>query len=128
MNLNNFLKESARDIISLGSPAFFILALARISITSNYIYLGKVALAGFLFLGLMYFFKANIHLGLGLIIVVFLSMYYNDLRFSIFASAIYILAIASLFYLKKDKSEIIEGILFGAIATGVSWFVVEKLF
>ena len=128
MKLDNFLKESARDIISLGSPIFFILALARISITDNYSYLAKVALAGFLFLSLVYFFKANIRIGFGIIIVVFLSLYYNDLMFTIFASIIYILAIVSLFYLKEDKKRIIRGIIFGAVAMGISWFVVEKLF
>ena len=128
MKLDNFLKESARDIISLGSPIFFILALARISITDNYSYLAKVALAGFLFLSLVYFFKANIRIGFGIIIVVFLSLYYNDLMFTIFASIIYILAIVSLFYLKEDKKRIIKGIIFGLISTGISWFVVEKLF
>ena len=128
MKLNNFLKESARDIISLGSPIFFILALARISITNNYSYLAKVAFAGFLFLALMYFFKANIHLGFGIIIVIFLSLYYNDSMFAIFALLIYISAIVSLIYLKEEKSRIIKGILFGLVSTGISWLVVEKLF
>ena len=128
MKLNNFLKESARDIISLGSPIFFILALARISITNNYSYLAKVAFAGFLFLALMYFFKANIHLGFGIIIVIFLSLYYNDSMFAIFAILVYISAIVSLIYLKEEKSRIIKGILFGLVSTGISWLVVEKLF
>ena len=69
MNLSKAKKEIARDIISLGSPVFFLLALARISITSNYPYLVKVALAGILFLILIFFFKANIHAGLGIIVL-----------------------------------------------------------
>ncbi|MBI2042808.1 hypothetical protein HYT25_00265 [Candidatus Pacearchaeota archaeon] len=128
MKLNYFLKESARDIVAFGSPVFFLLALARIAIIENYIYLGKVALAGILFLILMYSFKANIHLGFGMIILVFLSIYYNDLRFTIFASLIYIAAIFSLFYLKEEKSKIIKGIFLGLLSTGISWFAVEKLF
>ena len=128
MKTNNFLKESARDIIALGSPVFFILALARILITENYPYLAKVAFAGLLFLALMYFFKANIHLGFGIIILVFLSIYYNDLTFAIFASLIYIAAIISMFYLKEEKHKIIKGIIFGLISAGISWLAVEKLF
>ncbi len=128
MKIKNFLKESARDIIALGSPIFFILALARISITNNYSYLAKVALAGFLFLVLIYFFKGNIRLGFGIIIVVFLSIYYGDLKFAIFAFLIYITAIVSLVYLKEEKSRIIKGIFFGLISTGISWFAIEKLF
>ena len=128
MKNKKFLEESARDIIALGSPVFFIIALVRISITNNYSYLGKVALAGFLFLTLAYFFKANVRLGFGFILVVFLSLYYNSAIFAIFASLIYIAAIISMFYLKEEKHKIIKGIIFGLISAGISWFVVEKLF
>ena len=128
MKNKKFLEESARDIIALGSPVFFIIALVRISITNNYSYLGKVALAGFLFLTLAYFFKANVRLGFGFILVVFLSLYYNSAIFTIFASLIYLSAIASMIYLKEDKAKIIKGIFFGLVSAGISWFAVEKLF
>ena len=68
MNFHKIKKEVARDIISLGGPVFFALALVRISITANYPYLAKLALAGILFLILMLWLKANIHSGLGIII------------------------------------------------------------
>ncbi|MEK6760424.1 MAG: hypothetical protein AABX93_00715 [Nanoarchaeota archaeon] len=128
MNLLKIKKEIARDIISLGGPVFFILALVRISITANYPYLSKIALAGILFLALMFWFKANLHSGLGIIILIFTSIYYNYVYFTIFAGAIYCTAIYSLFYLKKNKKEIIKGILFGLISIGISYYVVNLIF
>ncbi|MEK6842642.1 MAG: hypothetical protein AABX84_02405 [Nanoarchaeota archaeon] len=128
MKIENFLKESARDIIAFGSPIFFILVLARIFLLSNYSYLSQFIIAGILFLPLIYFFKANIYSGFGLIVLIFTTLYYNEVRFTIFAVFLYLLLIASLFYLKKEKLEIIKGIFFGAVSTGISWFLVEKLF
>ena len=128
MNISKIKKEVARDIISLGGPVFFILALVRISITANYPYIAKLALAGILFLILMIWLKANIHSGLGIIILIFTSIYYDYVYFTIFATAVYGAAIYSLFYLKKNKQEIIKGTLFGLISTGISYYAVSLIF
>ena len=128
MKTENFLEKNARDLISFGSPVFFLLALARIAITENYSYLGKVAIAGILFFLLIYFLKGNIYSGLGLIILVFLNMHYNDLRFMIFASLVYVLAMASLVYLKEDKIKILKGIFFGLLSIGVSYYIMNAVF
>ena len=128
MNFHKIKKEVARDIISLGGPVFFALALVRISITADYPYLAKLALAGILFLILMLWLKANIHSGLGIIILIFTGIYYDYVYFTIFAVAIYFLAIYSLFYLKRNKQEIIKGVLFGLISTAMSYYAVNLFF
>ena len=128
MKAKKFLEEYARDIIALGSPIFFILVLARIFLLSNYSYLSQFFIAGIIFSLLAYFFRANIYSGLGLIVLIFTTLYYNRINFTIFAIFIYLLLIASLFYLKKEKSEVIKGIIFGLICAGISWIAVEKLF
>src|SRR3989344_4200093 len=108
MKTEKFLKEFARDVIALGSPVFFILVLARIFLLS-------------------YFFKSNLYSGLGLIVLVFTTLYYTEIRFTIFAVFLYFLLVASLFYLKKEKSEIIKGIFFALISAGVSYYFVRIL-
>jgi len=78
------LKEIARDVIALGSPVFFLLVLARVALLSNFEYLSQFVIAGILFVVLFLFFVGNIHSGLGIIVLFFTTIYYSDLKFSIF--------------------------------------------
>lgn len=128
MKTQIFLRETARDLIALGSPIFFLLVLARIFLISNYSYLSQFVFAGILFFPLAYFFKANIYSGLGLIILIFTTLYYNEIKFTIFAIFLYLLLIVSLFYLKKEKIKITKGIIFALVSSGISWFAVKSLF
>ncbi len=122
------LKEIARDIIALGSPVFFILVIARIYLLSNFQYLSQFLISGFLFLVLFFIFKANIYSGLGLIVLIFTSIYYNDLKFGIFGALLYLGLILSLVYLNKGKKEIFNGILLGAVSALISYFAVKVFF
>src|SRR3990167_5941481 len=128
MKTEKFLKEFARDVVALGSPVFFVLVLARIFLLSNYTYLSQFVISGILFFPMAYFFKSNLYSGLGLIVLVFTTLYYNEIMFTIFAVFLYFLLVASLFYLKKEKSEIIKGIFFALISAGVSYYFVRILF
>lgn len=128
MNISKIKKEVARDVIALGGPVFFLLALVRISITANIPYISKIALAGILFIAMMIWFKASIHAGLGVIILIFTSIYYHYVYFTIFAAVVYLSAIFSLFYLKKKKSEILKGVLFGLISAGISYYAINLFF
>ena len=122
------LKDIARDLIALGGLPFFILVIARVWLLSKEYYQFQFIFGGIIFLVLMLFFKAEIHAGLGLIIVFFLSNYYGNLNFWIFAVFAYLILLVSLFYLGKDKKKIFKGILFGLIATGISYYLVQYLF
>ena len=123
-----YIKETARDLIALGSPIFFIIVIARIYLLSNYSYLSQFIIGALIFFPLMFLFKANMYSGLGLIVLIFTTLFYNNLKFTIFGIAIYLLLLASLIYLKYDKKKVIMGIIFGAIATGISYYVVRFLF
>jgi len=76
----NFLKEIARDFIALGSPIFFIIVVARISLLSNFEYLSQFIIAGILFIISVFSFKVNLYSGLGLIVLVFTTLFYNNLN------------------------------------------------
>ena len=120
--------EIARDLVALGGLPFFILVIARISINPDFHYISQFVVAGILFFIFKFLFKSNIHSGLGLILLFFIGNYYADLKFAIFSTLIYILLIVSLFYLKKDRKEILEGILFGIISSAISYFSVKLFF
>jgi hypothetical protein len=122
------LKEIARDLIALGGIPFFLLVVARLLINPDYPYLAQIIFAGILFLILKFLFKSNIYSGLGIVLLFFISNYYQDLKFAIFATLAYILLIASLIYLKKNNKEIFKGILFGIISSVISYFSVKIFF
>ena len=124
----NCINETARDLIALGGIPFFILVIARVWLISKEYYQFQFIFGGIIFLILMFLFKSNIHSGLGLIVLIFTTIYYNNLNFGIFASLAYCLLIFSLIYLKKDKKEILKGILFGGISSSISYYLVGILF
>ena len=125
---SKYLKETARDLIALGSPVFFIIVIARIYLLSNYSYLSQFIIGAIIFLPLIFLFKANMYAGLGLIVLIFTTLFYNNLNFTIFAIVIYLLLLASLVYLKYDKKKIIISVILGAIATGIGYYAVRFLF
>jgi len=120
-----FLKEIPRDFVALGGLVFFSILLVRVSILSNWAYFSQFLIGGFLFLVLIYLFKANLQSGLALIMLVFTVLLYNDFKFTAFAILMYIGLIASLIYLKEDKNRIIKGVVLGVISSLVSYYAVE---
>lgn len=119
----SWVKTGARDLIAIGGVPFFILVLVRIYIIQDPTYFNQFLIAGVVFLVAFLFLKQETHSGLGLIVLVFLSLHYNDRLFTIVGSVAYVLAIAGLFYLKKDTKKVLLGILLGVVAIGASFLV-----
>ena len=120
---DNWKSESARDIISLGSITFFILVLARVYLLNNPEYFNQFLFSGTIFLVLCFIFKLNLYSGLGLIVVVFTSLYYSEMTFSVFGSIAYILVIVSLLYLKYNTKKVFLGILAGMVGIGITYLL-----
>lgn len=121
------IKEVARDLIALGGIPFFILVLVRVYLLNNPNYFTQFVVAGLIFILASLFLKASFYAGLGLIILFFTNLYYQDMNFGIFSIVAYILLLISLVYLNKDKKEIVKGILFGAASTGIAYYIVNLI-
>ena len=100
-----WLNETLRDIIALGGIPFFILVLIRVSVLGNFSYFLEFAMAGIFFSFCYFIFRPNVHSGLSLIILILLSNYYNEIRFTILATIVYFLLIGGLIYLRKNKKK-----------------------
>ena len=125
---DSWIKTAARDIIAIGGVPFFILVLARVYMLNNPEYFSQFLISGAVFLLAFLLFKQNIYSGLGLIILVFTSMYYNDVIFTVFGVIAYALLLVGLFYLKEDWKKVISGVVFGAVAIGASYLAGGLLF
>jgi len=123
----NWKKELARDFIALGGIPFLVITIARVSVIHIY-YPMQFIISSIIFFILRQIFKASLRAGIGLIVVTFTSIFYNHILFTIFASLIYIGIITSLFYLKKEKREIVKGILLGSLSALAGYFIVKTVF
>ena len=112
-----------RDLLALGGIPFYVLVMARSLVGNHYNFTYQLLLSLVIITLVSIFVKSNLHLSRSLIILVFSSLFYNDFKFTIFASFIWILLIGSTFYLKQDKKLILKGILLGVIASLVSFYI-----
>ena len=108
MNIDK--KEISRDIISLGGIPFLILVLIRVYIADNYNQLFQIVCASILlFLVLLKFKKINYRISMMVILTVFMSVFYNEYKFTILTSIVLLIgAYGAKKYLKKDGFLIFE--------------------
>jgi len=122
-----WLKEAARDTIAIGSIPFLLLTIARVSVVATY-YVIQFIISSVLFLILKKIFKAELHAGIGLILLAFTSIFYHHALFTIFALLVYAGIVVSLFILNKNKAEIVKGISFGAVSVAATYLIVRLIF
>lgn len=122
-----WIKEQARDLIAIGSIPFLVLTVARVSVITAY-YPMQFTISSILFFILKIIFKAELHAGVGFILLIFTSLFYHHLLFTIFALIVYVGIIISLFYLKRDGMLILKGILLGMVSAGIGYIIVRLIF
>lgn len=118
------MKEFARDLIAFGSVPFLILTIIRVSFMNQLYYPLEFVIGSAIFFVLRAVFKAEMRAGIGMILLAFTSLYYKNALFSVFAAIVYGGIIYSLFYLKREKRQIIHGILFGVISVVMAYVIV----
>ncbi|MEM4182129.1 MAG: hypothetical protein QXX68_03220 [Candidatus Pacearchaeota archaeon] len=125
----NFLKESARDTLSLGSVAFLVLFFARALVGSHNEIVLELVFSSLILLIFSFFIKNfEYHLSLGFILMVFTIIFYNFKPYKIFSIIVYLLMILSAYYLGFSKKEIFKGILLGVLSTVFGYFLTLLFF
>jgi hypothetical protein len=123
LKLSDYTKEEiARDLIALGGLPFYSLVLVRAAIGDYLSFLLQVAAA----LPVLYLLSslvrgANLHIARALILVVFTSIFYDALPFTVFSFLVWGVMIYSLIYLKTDTKAIIKGIALGVVSVALSY-------
>ena len=123
--LKSIIKEIARDSLAFGSIPMFIIVAARSTVGSYYVFLYQILLAGLILFILSYFFKSQNHLARSILLFIFTILFYDDIKYTIFASFLLILIFSSVVYLKYPKKQIIFGIMNGLISSGISYYVLK---
>lgn len=122
----DWLRESARDLIALGGLPFFVLVLVRVWLLDNMEYFLQFFVAGIFFILIFLWLRQDIHSGLGLIVLIFTSLYYEDVVFSVFGVVAYLLLLGSLIYLEKGWKKIVFGVGAGILGVGISAIAVPS--
>lgn len=118
----NVKEEVARDIVALGGLPFYLLVLVRAAIGEYASFLVQVAAALPVLYLLARFVKgSNLHIARALILVVFTSLFYKALPFTIFSSLAWFGMIYSLSYLKTGAREIFKGTALGIVSVIISY-------
>ena len=115
-------KEIARDTLALGSVPFYLIVIIRAIIGKYLPFIYQLSIA---FIILFIFSKllknSNQHIARGLILAVFTSIFYKETIFTIFAAILFFAMIASLFYLKAKRNEILKGTVLGIASAAASY-------
>ena len=116
--------EIARDSMAFGSILFYLIVLVRSTIGEylTFVYQLLIALA-FLMLSSFFIKKANHHLAMAFVLVVFTSLFYKDAPFTVFAALVWVFMIGSAFYIKENKKSVYRGIVLGIIASLVGYYL-----
>jgi hypothetical protein len=129
MNKKNWIEQTARDVIALGSIVFYFLVVGRALVGPFWILLTFLSSAAALLLFIYFIHKDfDSYLARGIILAVGLSYFYGDFIFTLFASVIYVFMIISSYYLENSNIKIVKGIIFGLISTGAGYYTAELFF
>lgn len=116
--------EIARDIVALGGYPFYFIVIIRASIGGYIPFVYQLVFAfASLFLVSRLLKHSNLHIARGLILVVFTSLFYKALFYTIFAVVLWVGMIAALRALNTPGGDVARGILSGAMSTIIGYLL-----
>ena len=117
-------KEVARDLIAFGSIPFYIIIIIRGLISEHQVFVNQLIISLLLvFLLSLFIKKVDYYLTRGLILVIFTSLFYNIILFTVFAILIFLGMIVSSYYRETKINVIINGFIFGLVISFVSYYL-----
>lgn len=120
-------KEIARDLMALGGTPFLILVLVRVFMVNNYREVFNIFLAVVLVFTVSLIYKnIDYHAAILPILVIFTSIFYNDIIYTIFAVLVGIAAIVMM-GLYLEKKNLFRSAVLGIICSTISYFIALPL-
>ncbi len=126
---DDWKKETAHDVLALGGLPFYTIAFVRMLIAEEFsLLIPQLIIAFFGLFIFAKFIKSNHHIARGFILLVFTSLGYNDILYTVFGSILWICMIYSAYFLKMKNKELVNGVIAGIIITLVTHLIVTLLF
>lgn len=119
----SWLKEIARDLLALGSIPFYFLVVVRAVIGKYDIFVYQMLIAAIMIFILYFVIKnSNLHVARSFAAVLFTSLFYKEMIYTVFASLIWILLLVSAYYLKTNVGIVLRGIIIGIISSLAGYY------
>ena len=119
----SWLKEFARDLLALGSIPFYFLVVIRAVIGKYDVFVYQMLIATVVIFILYFIIKdASMHIARSLPALVFTSMFYKEMFFTVFASLIWILLFISAYYIKRNIGFVVRGLIIGVISSLAGYY------
>ncbi|MAG91896.1 hypothetical protein CMO83_04430 [Candidatus Woesearchaeota archaeon] len=119
----SWLKEIARDLLALGSIPFYFLVVIRAIIGKYELFINQMVIAAIAIFILYFVIKgSNLHIARSIPIVVFTSLFYNEMLFAVFAVLVWVLLLVSAFYINRKVGFVIRGLIIGVISSLVGYY------
>ena len=116
--MKKWTKEISRDLLALGSIVFYFLVLGRALIEPYWPFVSQLIISGVvLFLAYLLYKKADFYSARALILLLFTSLFYKDLVYSLFSSSVFVLVLISSYFTGNKIKSIAYGVVFGVIAS-----------
>jgi len=116
-------EETARDILALGSLVFYFLVVARALIGPYLMLLSQLVGSLVVLIVISHFIKDHdAYLARGLILSVFVILFYTDIVFTSFVALVFFGLIASSHYLGSKIDKITKGLLLGVVSTIAGYY------
>ena len=124
----SWLKEISRDLLALGSIPFYFLVVIRAIIGKDYTFAYQMLIAAILIFILNFIVKdSNLYLSRALVILVFTSLFYKEMIFTIFATSIWILGLLAAYYLRRKIRYILRAIIIGFVSSIAAYYLAPLL-
>ena len=120
----NWQKEIARDAIALGSIPFYFIVIVRAVIGQSSVFITQLVIALVAWLILARFVKdADAHISRSFILFVFISLFYQELIFTIFAAVLWVMIMLSGKYLGRSNKALALGALVGILSSVAGFYL-----
>lgn len=121
--MKKWLKETARDLFAFGSIPFYFLVVVRAGIGKYSTFVNQMVIGAIAIFVLYFLIKdSNLHLARAFAIVVFTSIFYNAILYTVFAALIWTLMLVSAYYLKRKLNPILRGVIIGVLSSVAGYY------
>ncbi|MBS3105083.1 hypothetical protein J4234_02405 [Candidatus Woesearchaeota archaeon] len=123
-----WLKEIARDLLALGSIPFYFLVAVRAVIGKYNVFVYQMIIAAIAIFILYFIIKnSNLHVARSFAALVFTSLFYKEIFFTVFASLVWVLLLSAAYYIKRKISSVFKGVVIGVVSSLIGYYVASYL-
>ncbi len=118
-----WLRETARDLVALGSIPFYFLVVIRAIIGRYNTFIYQMLIAAIAIFILYFVIKnSNLHIARAFVIVVFTIMFYKAVLYSVFAALVWFLLVIAAYYVKRSMGFVLRGIIIGLLSSLAGYY------